>query len=101
MEDADLSFASLLLALRHSTDDYDKNSSAPTLKVARPLTYCDQSLSKNVNEYGRDNILSNEISFIASQPSLNFHKDFYRNSSYDNECSNAAESRELTLLSVK
>lgn len=33
MEDADLSFASLLLALRHSNDELDKPNFMPTVKV--------------------------------------------------------------------
>ena len=33
MEDADLSFASLLLALRHSTDELDKSNFMPAVKV--------------------------------------------------------------------
>ena len=98
MEDADLSFASLLLALRHSTDDFDKKCTEPTMKVAHLLLDCNQRSSKNAKTFGLDNMLPNRISFIASQPSLNFHQDFYRNSSYDNECSNAAESRKPICL---
>lgn len=33
MEDADLSFASLLLALRHSTDELDRPNLMPVVKV--------------------------------------------------------------------
>ena len=98
MENADLSFASLLLALRHSTDDYDKKCSEPTLKVGSLLLDCNQRPSKNTRTLGLGNKLPNRISFISSQPSLNFHQDFYRNSSYDNECSNAAESRKPAFL---
>ena len=59
---------------------------------------CNQRPFQNARTFDFDKMLPNRILLFASQPSLNFHQDFYRNSSYDNECSNAAESRKHTCL---